>query len=236
MAYATRANVYALGLSAMAFASRPRPVASGDADAASATIRLTAHGLSDGDVVTFVVTSGGALPTGVSAFVPYYAHVVTSDLFRVSTTSGGVPIASWVSAGSGWAISVDPGPRIDAHLEDAAARIDECLTAHDPPLLVDPTSGKYPAVIVGLNARMAALSAVDTLAFDNPAFRSVVDRLEAQRDWDGYGDKGAIAGTLLGDWKLGKPVQPRPTDEDNTLDNAAIATASDPMPWRSASL
>lgn len=234
VSYATRKDVYNLGLSAQAFVVRARPY---DAvDAATATVRLTAHGLTTGDAFTFVGTTGGSLPTSISAFTVYYAVVTSGDLFRVATSTGISPISSWVSAGSGWCVNVDQGARLDAHLAEAAARINECLTAHDPPILVDPITGLYPQVLVGLNARMAALAAVTSLQIENPAYRIAVDRLEAQRDWDGYGDKGAVAGTLLGDWKLGKPVQPRPTDSDNIQDNAARASSSCPMPWRSESM
>ncbi len=117
--YATRADVYRLGLSAQAFVVRARPY--GAVDATTATVRLEAHGMQSGDTFTFQVTSGGTLPTSISQFTVYYASVVSADLFRVALTSGGTPIASWVSAGTGWGISVDQGGRIDAHILDASA-------------------------------------------------------------------------------------------------------------------
>lgn len=213
MSYATRRDVYLLGLSAQAFVARSRPF---DAvDATTATVRLRAHGLDTGDVVTFEATAGGALPTGLSAFAVYYAVPVSSDLFRVSLTSGGAAIASWASAGSGWAIAIDYGPRLDAHLADASATIDEHLTAHDPPLLAP-----YPAVVVGMCARMAARAAVTSLQIENAAYRVAVDRLFAREAQDLE---------ILAAWKAGKPIQPRPTDKSDEADNAAHAASSRPV-------
>jgi len=237
MAYATPDDVYTLALPAQAFVAVPRPVnAASDVDIATATIRLQANGLSTDDVITFVPTSGGTLPTGISAFTAYYPLPVTSDLFRVSLTKNGPPIASWASAGRGWSVAVDQLRRLRANLESTAAQIDECLTAQLPPILPDPTTGKLPQIVVALNARMAALATVISLQVENAQYRTAIDVLQQQREWDGYGAKGAIAGTLLGDWKLGKPIQPRPTDSNNVPDNAAIAASATPMPWRSQSI
>lgn len=220
MSYSSRDDVFLLGLSAQAFVVRPRPF--DGADAASATIRLKAHGLSLADVITFEVTSGGALPTGISAFAPYYPIPVSNDLFRVALTPGGSPIASWVTAGSGWGIVVDPGRRIDAHREETAAEIDECLTAHEPPIQPD-SQGKYPQVLVGMNARMTARAAVNSLQIENAAYRVAVDRLIAREESDQK---------TLDAWKSGKPIQPRPADENTFPDNAARASSATSIDWR----
>lgn len=226
MAYATRRDVYLLGLSAQAFVTRSRPF---DAvDATSATIRLRAHGLDVGDVVTFDVVSGGALPTGISAAALYYPIAVGSDLLRIATTPAGSPIASWASAGSGWALAIDYGPRLDAHLADAAAMIDEHLTAHEPPILPDPSTHAYPPILVGMNARLAARAAVTSLQIENAAYRVAVDRLFACETRDQE---------ILAAWKAGKPIQPRPTDETTAADNAAIAVSGRaPIAWTSGAL
>jgi len=224
MAYCTRDNVYQLALPATAFVSRARPF---DAVGAStATIRLKAHGLSTLDIVTFEKTSGGTLPTGISEFTVYYPVPVSSDLFRLATSYGGTPIASWVSGGSGWAIAVDPGRRLDMHVRESASRIDDHLTAHELPLLPD-NNGEYPYVLVGLNARMAARQCITTLQFDTTAFRTAIDRLAAQEKADEQ---------MLLDWKNGKPLQPRPEDSDSIPDNAAQAYAVTPMDWLTGTL
>ena len=226
MAYATRRDVYLLGLSAQAFVARSRPFDS--VDATTATIRLRAHGLDSSDVITFEASSGGALPTGISGFTPYYPVLVSSDLIRVSLTSGGSAVASWASAGSGWAVAIDFGPRLDAHLADANATIDEHLTAHEPPILADPATGHYPPVLVGMCARMAARAAVTSLQIENAAYRVAVDRLFAREAQDLE---------ILAAWKAGKPIQPRPTDETEAADNAARAGNSrSVVPWTSGML
>jgi hypothetical protein len=221
MAYCTRQDVYLLGLSTQAFVSRPRPF---DAvDATTATVRLKAHGLSSLDIITFEVTAGGALPTGISAFAPYYPYVVTSDLLRISTTAGGSPIASWVTAGSGWGIAIDPGRRLDANIVATAAEIDEHLTAHEPPIQVDPVTGLYPQILVAVNARMAARATVPSLQIENAAYRVQADRLIAMEAFDRQ---------VLADWKKGKPVHPNPTDLTSVADNSAHALASRaPLNW-----
>lgn len=222
MAYSTLDDVFLLGLSAQAFVVLARPF---DAvEAASATVRLKAHGLTALDVITFEVTEGGALPTGLSAFTPYYPIPVTADLFRVATTPNGTPIASWADGGTGWSVQVDTTRRILAHNEECAAEIDEHLTAHKPPILPDPTTGKYPQVLVGLNARMTARAAILSLAIENDAYRVPRDRLMGREEADVK---------MLTDWEAGKPIQPRPTDEtDSIAENSARASSGTAIDWR----
>jgi hypothetical protein len=211
-AYCTTDEIFTLGLSAQAFVSRPRvPDA---VSAASATIRIKAHGLTVDDVITFEAVSGGQLPTGISGFTPYYPIPLSADLLHVATTPSGTPIASWASAGAGWGVCVDPLRRLAAHAVEVSAEIDEHLTAHDPPILVDPVTGKYPQVLVGLSARMAARAAVTSLQIENAQYRVAVDRLMAREAQDLE---------ILAAWKAGKPIQPRPTDEDDLANNAARA-------------
>jgi hypothetical protein len=222
LAYSTLDDVFLLGLSAQAFVVLARPFDA--ADAASATIRLKAHGLTVLDVITFEVTEGGALPTGISAFTPYYPIPITADLFRVALTPNGTPIASWADEGSGWSVQVDTTRRILAHNEECAAEIDEHLTAHKPPIQRDPVTGKYPQVLVGLNARMTARAAVISLAIENDAYRVPRDRLMEREVADVK---------MVTDWEAGKPIQPRPTDETPAIaENSARATAGVPIDWR----
>lgn len=210
MPYATRDHVYNLGLSARAFARAPRPVEA--VEPSTGTIRLTAHGLSADDLVLLDAVAGGTLMGGVSAFTYYSPTIVGADLFRI------VGVASFSSSGQGARVTLDPGRRIDQHLADAAALIDEHLTAHSVPLLPDPTTGFYPQVVIGINARMAARAAVTSLQIENAAFREAIDRLMAQEEYDRM---------ILADWKSGKPVQPRPTDQtESVADNSARAGAS----------
>lgn len=219
MAYATRDDLFALGISAAALVSRPRSI---DAiDITTATFKLRAHGLSALDRVSFEVPSGGVLPTGLSLTVVYAPVVVSFDLFRLSG------ISSLSTAGRSVALSVDPLRKIDAHLEETAAAIDECLTAETPPIQrrID---GTYPPVLVGLNARMAARQLIASSEGENPVARAALDRLEARREAD---EK------LLAAWLRGKPLNPRPTDITDEPDNAARGGADrEAIPWDRLSL
>jgi hypothetical protein len=226
MPYATRDELYLLALGAPAFVVYARPF---DAvDAATATIRLKGHGLSLSDLITFETSDGGRTPSGITQFATYYPVPVSSDLFRVAIVSGGATVTSWVDSGEGWAVAVDPGRRLDAHLLETAAFIDEHLTAHEPPIDVDPISGKYPPVLVGMNARLAARKAIASLEADNPQYARAIDRLLASEAADQI---------ILTDWKNGKPINPRPTDGTATADNSARAQSGRcAMPWTTGSI
>lgn len=223
MGYAARQDVYDLGLGPQAFASRPRPIgtsgnAAADVDLATGTIRLRAHGMTAADIFTIEVTSGGSLPTGASAFVLYSPIIISADLFRIA----GLPVPL-VSAGSGWAIAVDPERRIDRLCEERSGWIDEHLTAEEPPL-----RAPYPAQVVGLCARLVARYGVVTLALENPAFRAALDRVEAMREADER---------LLATWLAGKPINPRARDQNSGPDNGALAEATrPPTRWRTGAL
>lgn len=58
--------------------------------ASPGVITWTAHGLSNGDTVTFTTT--GALPTGLTAGTTYYVINAATDTFQVASTSGGTAI------------------------------------------------------------------------------------------------------------------------------------------------
>lgn len=217
--YAVIDDIYQRAISARAFIAYARPF---DAvDATTGTIRLKAHGFSPLDIIGFEVTSGGVLPSQLAAFVPFYPLPVSSDLFRVSLSPNGAPIASFNVAGSAWAISLDPIRRLNDNLVDTAAIIDEHLTAHDPPIERD-ALGNYPSVLVGVNARMAARRALNTLQVENAEYRVAIDQLFALQAMDDQ---------MLAAWLKGKPMQPRPIDGNLTADNAAFAVSSTPIDW-----
>lgn len=221
MSYATRDQLFSLALAAPAFVAYARPF---DAvDKSTATIRIKGHGLSTSDIISFECSDGGSTPTAISEFALYYPVPISADLFRVATSSGGTPIASWADAGTGWGIVIDPHRRLDIHLEESSAFVDEHLTAHEPPIQVDPITGTYPWTLVGIVCRIAARRAVASLETENPQYRVPIDRLLASEEADKQ---------LLLDWKNGKPLQPRPVDENTKADNAARASnGRDEMGW-----
>ena len=122
--YATLDDIYNLGFSARAFIAHARPF--DGVDPTTATIRLKAHGYDPRDIITFEVSGGGQLPSQLSAFTPFYPIPLSSDLFRVSTSAGGIPIASFNVAGTAWGVCLDPIRRLNMILVDEAAFIDGC--------------------------------------------------------------------------------------------------------------
>jgi hypothetical protein len=227
-AYATRDDVFNLALSAKAFVVRAQPF--DGIDVATGIVRLKAHGLSGDDFVTLEVTSGGSLPVPITgfdaltAFTKYAVESVEFDYFRLIDVGTGNPITGYDAAGAGWSVAVDLMRRLDRHREAAAARIDESLTAHAPPLAVP-----YPIQVVEINARLAARRMLTTLQFDNAAFRVAAEELRATAEQDEQ---------QLRMWVSGKPVHPRPTDETPTIaDNAARAKAGRaPAGWTTGCL
>lgn len=237
MPYCTRDDVYLLGLSAQAFALAPRPVGSppsslaADFNPSSGIVRLVGNGFSPADLVYLLAVTGGSLPGGAEALTYYAPLPLGGDLFQLLATTGTPPTPTgqpltFSSPGAGWSIVLDSARRLDAHIVEEAAAIDECLTANAPPIKPDPVLG-YPQVLVGMNARMAARAAVTSLQIENPAYRKAVDRLFAREKQDMV---------TLAEWKMGKPINPRPTDQDSIPDNAVRAFAGPDVPWTSGEL
>lgn len=227
VAYATLRDVYDLGLSARSFVVVPRPLdpRAGDSlDPATGTFWLLGHGLATDDVVWFVlIASGGvgALPGGASAIVPYAPLPIDARRFQLSTTFGGSPVtftnvgSSATNSATSWGILVDPERRLQRIILDEAADIDQCLTAHSTPLVVDPVTGKFPQKAVGMNARYAARRAIAGNLFENAATKIPTERLDAAKK-DDDAQKEA--------WRLGQPIYPTPKDQtDGVPDNGARA-------------
>jgi hypothetical protein len=225
--YAVIDNIYALGLAARAFIAYAKPFEG--VDPTTGTIRIKAHGYDPRDIITFEVSGGGTLPWPLSDFTPFHPLPLSSDLFQVASAVNGPPVAPFDSIGSAWAVCLDVIRRLNSHLADAAAIIDDNLTAHEVP--IDPDeNGQYPPVLVGMNARMAARAAVNTLQVENAQYKAAIDRLFATEKRDEE---------MLERWLKGKPIQPRPKpDPLNTkLDNLAFGRARrPPIPWNPGSL
>ena len=222
-AYATIDDVYLLGLTARAFAvapSQPQAV-----DLVTGTIRLPAHGLGMADHVTFFVTAGGGLTPELSPFIYYPVAILGGDLFKVLDPVTGTPI-TFSQASRGWTVSADSVRRLQAHLDDATARINACLPAHATPIATDVLTGAGWGPLRGLCARMAARSAVRSLLVENPVFREPMDRLFASAAFDGDTDPPAQPGSLLGDWKNGMPILPTPIDQTTTPEMGARSSST----------
>ncbi len=216
MAYATLPDIY-LALSERAFVVVASAIQSVDIN--TGTIRMVAHGCYPADRILFSATSGGALPPELDPFTYYTPIRLGPDLFQVADPITGAPIP-FSAEPRGWSVKVDHERRLAWHNDDAAARINQRLGAHATPLKPDPVTGKFAPVIVGLNARMAARSAVTSLQIENPEFRKPLDRLFAQAATDGDTNPPGLPGSLLGDYAAGLAVLPQPVDQD-TLANMA---------------
>lgn len=229
VAYATPRDVFDLGLSAQSFVVRPRPLdpRAGDfLDFATGTFWMLGHGLSPDDIVWMIlIASGGALPGGASALVPYSPIVVDFRRFRLALTAGGAAVtftntgASATNGATAWGIQVDPVRRLEANILAEAADIDQCLTAHSTPLVVDPVTGKFPQKVVDMNARGAARRSIAGMLFDNAATKIPTERLDAtKKDDDAQKEM----------WRLGQPIYPTPKDQtDGVPDNGARANGRD---------
>ncbi len=225
VAYASRDETFLLGLSAQAFVVRPRPVGTGgvpvltEFNPSTGVIRLVGHGLSTADIVYLDCVGGGSLPGGATALTLYYPLPMSGDLFRIAAAPEG-PALAFTTQGAGWSVAIDPYRRIDEHREERSRHIDEHLTAHrGGPIEVDPVTGKYPGVLVGICARMAARSAVTSLQIENAAYRVAVDRLFALEADDKV---------ILLDWKNGKGIYPTPVDQNTVADNGPRARGRAP--------
>lgn len=186
MAYCTRTNVYALGLSPEAFARPARPIE--DVNTGSGILFLRSHGLAADAPVTLSLLSvstlgapAAALPGGL-AEQGYYAQPINSDALRLSTAPGGAPISSFSTAGAGvFGLIVDHGVYLDAAIDAAGTVIDAYAVAHKAPLQA--------AVLTIVSAFLAARIYVAAHAFGNPVFakmheppewlKALIDRLFA---------------------------------------------------------
>lgn len=212
MSYATLDETYNLALSARAFVVAPSPILMVEID--TGKIRLAAHGYGAADLLLFSCTSGGALPPELDAFTYYSPIIVGGDVFQVADPTTGDPII-FSAEPRGWSVAVDPARRLTMHLRDAFGQINNALTAHATPIAVDPTTGLYPPILVGTNARMGARSAVTSLQIENPAFRVPLDRLKASEEQDNAN---------LAAWTMGKSILPTPVDQDVLPNMAGRAT------------
>ena len=222
-AYATRADIFALGLRAEVFASRARAVES--VDIATGVMRLNSHGFAGGlPLVNFVVIgsavpgrASASLPTGspgLSASVVYEpsAYNGSGNLFTVAPV-GGSTITSFTDAGTGvFGVETDAGSTLDALCIDETAKVNNKLTAHSPPILVDPETGLYPAILTGIVARRAAMRARLVFGLANPLYAESFAALERDKADD---DRDLAA------WFAGRGILPTPLDQtDGVADDA----------------
>lgn len=218
MTYSTLDELYNLALTARAFEVVPSPIAM--VDIYTGKIRLPSHGYGAADLILFSATSGGALPPELDAFTYYSPIIVGGDIFQVNDGTGQPVI--FTAEPRGWAVKVDPVRRVTIHQRDAYGRINLRLGGHAAPIKPDPDTGLYPPVLVGLEARMAARSAVTSLQIENPAYRIPMDRLFASAATDGDTNPPGQPGSILGDFAHGLEIRGA-VDQDTVADMSARA-------------
>ncbi len=209
--YATLDETYNLALTARAFVVGASKIDACEVD--TGKILLPSHGCSSADLLRFSCTSGGSLPPELDAFTYYSPIIVGGDVFQVNDGSG-APII-FTADPRGWSVIVDPVRRLTMHLRDAFGRINNCITAHETPIKVDPITGLYPPILVGMNARVGARSCVTSLQLENAQYKSALDRLFKLE----MSDESTLA-----EWKDGKPILPKPTDQTSTPEMGAVTT------------
>lgn len=144
MAYCTRADMLAF----LPSGGLPNSARVATGSSSGNWLENDQHGLIDDQAVTFRAESGGALPTGLSEDTTYYAVVVNTSRFQVSTIAGGA-VVDLTTGGSNFVFIAElPW---DAWIDAASRDVDSFLPAHVVPV-VEP----YPQILVTATAELAA--------------------------------------------------------------------------------
>jgi len=201
--YPSRAEFFALGLPARAFARQPLTIAA--VDAAADTFLARSHGLADGASGRFEALSNGppgapvpALPAGLNASTLYFVRDVDalgSDLFRVAATDGG-PAVDLTSAGTPpFAFTLDLGARIDLALDAWSRHADQHLTNYAPPLTSAPLQLRMWV------CQLAAFDLAVTQGLGDPEFAKdptlAARATEAQKKLDELAKGAPLAGLVV---------------------------------------
>lgn len=235
MTYATRENVFDLGLRAEAFLARPRAIEA--VDPATGVLTLRSNGLFAGYVLTLFVEGSAtpgrpsaSLPGGLSASVVYEAAPVngSSDLFKVKPV-GGALISSFTNAGTGvFSMVVDIGRTIDRIALNESGNIDEELTNNSPPITADPVTHLYPEILIGVCARRTAVRAALIFGLSSPVYQASLDKLIAGQAFDDL---------ALKRWYEGRYINVHPPDQGAEPINAPLAGyAYAPTNWHTGTL
>lgn len=217
MPYSSFADLFAFGVPRGAAPNPGRVLAS----VASNTCTLDGHGFATGDSILFRPAGSGAMPSGLSEGVTYYAEYETEYTFRVRATPSGTAIT--------FADATDPlmvlAPLDRASFIAWADRmIDDMCPAQAVPF---DDSNLYPAGVPEIiRMTSAELAAGKMLAQTGAASRSLADTVD-------------LAQKRLARWSGGVPVRGTP---DATRTNLAAAAPSasgcapsagtDPRGWR----
>lgn len=192
------------------------------ASAASNTCVLDCHEFQTGDEILFTPSGDGAMPTGLSAGVTYYAERVSEHAFKVRATAGGASIA--------FTDAVDPLVVVaplnrEAWIEYADRLIDDMVPGQAVPF--DDTTLYPDGVPAIIRMSSAELAAAKGAAMVGSASRSLAEVAD-------------LVFKRLERWSKGVPV--RGTPDASRANQAAAApaatsallatAASDPRGWK----
>ena len=166
MAYSNDAGLYTHGLPAGSLAPSSRVLSA--IDPATDTFTLPGMALAKNDPLRWE-NQGGALPTGLSASLVYYAlPVADSDsLFQASLAPNGSPV-DITDAGTGaTSVVVSMGGRILTARAAADGEIDEAIrTGNDTPL-----AAPVPPIVEQWSSKLTAATLVVGLGMSNERWR-----------------------------------------------------------------
>jgi hypothetical protein len=145
-AYALRADVFRYGLPRGLLANPARLCVS--ADDSTDTFVLDGHGFETNDQLLFRAEEGGVLPVPLVEGVTYFAIRLNESTFKVSATTGGLPVNLTVD---GVSVLVATALPIDEILEFYSRFVDAFLPAHLVPL-----QSPYPITVTALVAELSA--------------------------------------------------------------------------------
>ena len=211
MAYATRQDVYALGLPAEVFARPPRRVEG--VIPSSGLLQIRSHGLALGAALTLSVLSASTLgapvaapPGGLALGQVYGASPIGSDAFQLlDAAPAGNLIASFTDAGGGvLGVLVDSGPDLDAALDAATTIINEYARAHAAPIAAP--SLKFVCAYVAARIYVSAHAPL------NPAYAEALEGPSWLR---------GLINQLFNIWLRGAPIQGAVDATPTLADNGA---------------
>lgn len=175
----------------------------------SSVCSLDVHGLDTGTAILFRPAGSGALPTGLTEGVTYYAQRETEHTFRVRATPDGPALT--ITTATDPVMLIVPLPVAEA-IAWAEQIIYDSLPAHAVPLAQGAT---VPEI---LKMTCAELAAGKLLALSGAASRSLADTVDA-------------ALKRVERWGKGIPLRD-PNAPERTNLAAASAPASDARGWR----
>lgn len=184
VAYATRDDVYRVGVPRGSLVNPARSIASVNTTANS--LELDDHGFALDREVQFVVDEGGALPSPLVAGTVYFAIPVSGSesTFKVAATAGGAAIDLTTAGTDSFGVLASLGPEIDREIAQHSEWFSEVVIGTAQPL-----ESPYPEWVVAVVAKLTAASLVRRLGLSK--YQGIVDEAtEARNDAIRMGGSG----------------------------------------------